>query len=303
MPAALLSDEVVKSADRAVLAWLATADADGVPNVSPKELFAIVDGHFVVANVASPRSALNLAARADACLSFVDVFAQKGFKVAGTARVCAPGDADYARWSAPLQAMAGGTFVIRSVFVLEPRRVEPILAPSYRFVPGTTEASQTAAALARYGVVQAAGPRRASPLPAAATLVAVAAFSGLLLLSGSGVPETVLPGGLPAGNALVALALLAIAAAGHVLGTGPRWLARGGLAAALAWLPASVLLAGNLALNFREWRGAAWLGLSLATVMVVSVSLLTAAVGLAPRRRRANALDTGPASALERPDA
>lgn len=305
MPDAVLSDEVVEFAGRAVLAWLATADADGAPNVSPKELFAIVDGHVVVANVASPRSALNLAVRPEACLSFVDAFAQKGFKVTGTVRAVAPGEADFARWSAPLRAMAGDTFVIRSVFVLAPKRVEAILAPSYRFVPGTTEASQSAAAMARYGVVRPAPSGGTSPLPAAATLLAFAAFAIALLLSGSAALEVALPGGLPAGNALVALALVAIAAAGHVLGTGPRWLARGGLVAALAWLPASVLLAGNLALNFGQWRGTAWFGLSLVTALVVSASLATAIAmaGMAALRRGPASLDTGRASAVERPDA
>jgi hypothetical protein len=50
--------------------------------------------------------------------------------------------------------------------------------------------------------------------------------------------------------------------------------------AAIAWLPISVALAGNLALNFKEPHGFAWLGLSLATVLAVLGSLAWAVVRL-----------------------
>ena len=48
----------------------------------------------------------------------------------------------------------------------------------------------------------------------------------------------------------------------------------------MAWLPISVALAGNLALNFKEANGFAWLGLSLATVLAVLGSFAWAVVRL-----------------------
>lgn len=142
-------------AERAVLAWLATADANGMPNVSPKEVFAVLDGAcFVIAHIASPTTVRNLRANPRACLSFVDVFVQKGFKVSGAARVVDAADGDFDRYAAPLQAMTGGQFPIHAVIVLQPEHVEPILAPSYRLFPQTTtETSQRAAALRAYGVL------------------------------------------------------------------------------------------------------------------------------------------------------
>lgn len=112
----------------------------------------------MVANIASPVSVRNIAANAAVCVSFIDVFVQKGFKVKGRASVVRPGDAEYARWAAPLEEMTGGRFPIRSVIVVEVSEVAAILAPSYWLYPGeTTERSQVEAAMRRYGVMGRGG--------------------------------------------------------------------------------------------------------------------------------------------------
>ena len=158
-----LTAEVRDAAARSVLCWLATVDATGQPNTTPKEVFAVADDdHLVIANIASPGSAANLAAHPKVCVSFVDVFRQKGFKVVGVAADVAPDDPAFARWVAPLRALAGDRFPIRSVFVVRAVAVEAIVAPSYWLFPDeTTEASQERAALRAYGVVRAAdeGPQ------------------------------------------------------------------------------------------------------------------------------------------------
>jgi predicted pyridoxine 5'-phosphate oxidase superfamily flavin-nucleotide-binding protein len=155
---ALLTSEVREAAERSVLCWFATVDGSGQPNVTPKEVFAVSDDeHVVIANIASPGSAANVAANPKVCVSFVDVFRQKGFKVVGVAADVAPSDPAFARWVAPLRALAGDRFPIRSVFVVRAVAVEAIVAPSYWLFPDeTTEASQERAALRAYGVVRAA---------------------------------------------------------------------------------------------------------------------------------------------------
>ena len=150
----VLTDAVRQAASRSVLCWLATVDAQSQPNVSPKEVWAIADDrHVVVANIASPVTAHNIAQKPQVCLSFVDVFVQKGFKLKGTARNVHVNDPEYAHWAAPLLAQVGQRFVIRSVLLIRVTSVAPIVAPSYRFYPDeTTEASQVLSALQTYGV-------------------------------------------------------------------------------------------------------------------------------------------------------
>ncbi|MFM6999997.1 MAG: pyridoxamine 5'-phosphate oxidase family protein [Limnohabitans sp.] len=150
-----LTAAVRDSARRSVLCWLATVDADGQPNVSPKEVWAIADDrHVVVANIASPVTARNMAQQPKVCLSFVDVFVQKGFKLQGVAHELPANTPEFSDWAAPLQAMVGQRFTIQSVLVIRVTSVAPIVAPSYRFYPDeTTEASQVDAALQAYGVL------------------------------------------------------------------------------------------------------------------------------------------------------
>ncbi len=93
--------------------------------------------------------------------------------------------------------------------------------------------------------------------------------------------EWQLPGGLPLGNALAAFVLSSVAAAAVALsssGTVPRRVSVFALVLALAWLPVSIVLAGNLALNFSGARGDAWWMVSLAVAVSVVVSLLSALI-------------------------
>lgn len=117
------------------------------------------------------------------------------------------------------------------------------------------------------------------PRTIAVALLAVAMFALLSLASGATYLEALLPGGLPLGNVLAALGLCAAAGAGVVLsapGTALRSVAVGSLLAAAAWLPASILLAGNLVLNFSGARGSVWSVLSLGVVAAVLCALVWA---------------------------
>jgi uncharacterized protein len=152
--ASILSTAVREAARSSVLCWLATVDADGQPNVSPKEIWTIADEHhMVVAHIASPVTARNIRQQPQVCLSFVDVWVQKGFKLLGTAHEVCADDPAFDAWAAPLLAMVGQRFVIHSVLVIRVTSVAAIVAPSYRFFPDeTTEASQIEGAMRTYGV-------------------------------------------------------------------------------------------------------------------------------------------------------
>ena len=137
-----------------VLCWLATANEQGVPNVSPKEVWAVFDAqHLVIAHIASPVSVSNIERNPQACVSFVDIWVQKGFKVTGAARIVPRSVPQFAHWSAPLTQQVGDRFPLHAVIVVQATTVQPIVAPSYALYPAqTSEASQREAAWRRYGV-------------------------------------------------------------------------------------------------------------------------------------------------------
>ncbi len=149
-----MTPEVVAVLDAAVLGWLATADGDGLPNVSPKEVFAHLDGDVVViAHIASPRSARNARANPQGCFSVVDVFRQRGFKLTGALHLHGPDDPRFEELVAPLRPAVGDRFVLRGVFELQIAAVAPIVAPSYTFhADEVTEESMVRGAMRSYGV-------------------------------------------------------------------------------------------------------------------------------------------------------
>lgn len=52
----------------------------------PKEAFLYDDtsGHILIANIASPNSVASIQSHRKVCMSFIDVFTQKGFKIKGS---------------------------------------------------------------------------------------------------------------------------------------------------------------------------------------------------------------------------
>lgn len=150
----MLTSDILEYIHRSVLCWLATVDANGFPNVSPKEVFAAFDDQtLVIANIASPNSIRNIGVNANVCVSFIDIFSQKGYKLRGVAELIKPGDARYQHLEAPLLSITKGAFRILNIIAVKVTDVERIVAPSYRCNPGLTEASQVESAMRAYGVV------------------------------------------------------------------------------------------------------------------------------------------------------
>lgn len=130
-------DQAIRSdIENAVLCWLATIDSHGYPSVSPKEIWVPYnDETVVVADIASGNSVRNIKGNPKVCLSFVDIFRQRGFKLFGHARVIPGSDADFWRLSVGLREKAGDRFVVRNVIAVAVERSVRILAPSYTLYP------------------------------------------------------------------------------------------------------------------------------------------------------------------------
>ncbi len=149
----MLTTEVKKYADKSVLCWLATVSDDGIPNVSPKEIFVTEgDKHILIANIASPKSVKNIKSNPNVCVSFIDIFVQKGYKIKGIAKLIRKTESAYGQRVKVLKVLAGDAFPIHSIIEIEVEDVQPIIAPSYRLYPETTEQMQIESAMLIYGV-------------------------------------------------------------------------------------------------------------------------------------------------------
>lgn len=132
----MLTECVREDLRNAVLCWLATVDSTGLPNVSPKEIFAAHgDGALLIADIASPISVRNIGFNPRVCVSFVDVFRQRGYKITGTARLIAPDEPEFEAVGHPILLLAGADFRVRHIIYVEIERVGRILAPSYLLFP------------------------------------------------------------------------------------------------------------------------------------------------------------------------
>lgn len=150
----MLTEDVRKFMDASVLCWLATADEDGQPNVSPKEMFLYQDDHsLLIAHINSPHTVRNIRVNPKVCVSFVEVFVQKGYKLHGMATLIEPGDGRFEEKKSLITAKYGDRFQVKSVMEIVVTKVAPILAPSYVFFKDeTTEEGQIRSARKTYGV-------------------------------------------------------------------------------------------------------------------------------------------------------
>lgn len=149
----VVNDTLRAETEDAVLCWLATVSADGVPNVSPKEMFCLHGSNvLVIADIASPVSIRNIRANPNVCVSYVDIFRQRGFKLVGAARIIASDDDDFGTYGTALVAKTGSAFTIRNLVCVTIARVSRIRAPSYTFHPDRSEEMLMASAYEQYGV-------------------------------------------------------------------------------------------------------------------------------------------------------
>ena len=150
----MLTPDIKNAVDKSVLCWLATTDLNHWPNVSPKEIFTYFEESYIlVGNILSPQTIKNIKANPQVCISFIDIFVQKGFKLKGIATFVTPSHPRFDAMAAPLTLIGGPKFPIKSLIAIEIQEVHPIIAPSYLLFPEeTTEASQIESAKRTYGV-------------------------------------------------------------------------------------------------------------------------------------------------------
>ncbi len=136
----MLTPEIKHYIDRCVLCWLATSSKDNMPNVSPKEAYTYHgDQEIVIANIASPQTVQNIEDNPNVCISFVEVYIQKGFQIKGTARIVQKGEEGFEEYQQGLEKLTKGKYPYPSITVITAKDIKRIIAPSYFLFPEITE--------------------------------------------------------------------------------------------------------------------------------------------------------------------
>jgi len=146
----MLSNEIIKYIEKSILCWLATADADGMPNVSPKEIFNYHGNNLIIANIASPQSVANIKLNNKVCVSFIDILVQKGWQLKGTATLLEKEDPNFDELEKILLKMTNGKFPFSTIICIHIEQAKPIVAPSYLLYSETTEQQQIENAVKAY---------------------------------------------------------------------------------------------------------------------------------------------------------
>jgi predicted pyridoxine 5'-phosphate oxidase superfamily flavin-nucleotide-binding protein len=113
------------------LGFVATVNADGTPNLSPKGTMLVLDDdHIVFADIRSPGTMANIARSPAMEINFVDPFNRKGYRFKGAARVVAKGAPEFGslitRYPASMLADRYRAFV-----VLRVAQAAPLVSPAY----------------------------------------------------------------------------------------------------------------------------------------------------------------------------
>ena len=149
----MFTKDVKRYIEHSVLCWLATSNKKAYPNVSPKEIFLRYGNtKILIANIASPKTIRNIKENPQVCISFINVFVQKGYKIQGQAKIIKKSNTDFIEKELLLKKIAGKKFTIQSIIEITTVAIEPIIAPSYRFYSETKEQDKIKEAMKSYNV-------------------------------------------------------------------------------------------------------------------------------------------------------
>ena len=149
----LITDDMRRVIESTRLAFVATVNADGTPNLSPKSSLGVIDDDRIAfADIASPNTVRNLRANPAIEVNAIDIFMRRGYRFRGTATLELPGSAVYAQIAEPFWAENGRGFPNHAVVNIAVEKALPVLSPAYTFIDGVTEEALRAAYYAKYGV-------------------------------------------------------------------------------------------------------------------------------------------------------
>jgi uncharacterized protein len=147
----MLTPDMKRIIEEQRLGFVATAAADGTPNVSPKGTFVVLDDATIgFGEIRSPGTVRNLRANPRVEVNFVDPFVRKGYRFAGTGIVVERGDGAF---DALLGHFRGALAPrIRAIVTITVTKALPLTSPVYD--DGKTEPELRRAWTARFRKLQ-----------------------------------------------------------------------------------------------------------------------------------------------------
>lgn len=143
-----ITPEIASFLGRVRLGFVATVSPAGMPNVSPKGTVVALDpSRLAFADIRSPDTMANIAARPAVEISAIDPLSRRGYLFAGTAIAHTRG-ADYDA-AARIYAEMGIRSRVRAVAVVDVEAVSEVTSPLYD--AGASESEVRASWARRYG--------------------------------------------------------------------------------------------------------------------------------------------------------
>jgi len=123
-------DAIIK---QAILSFVATVNEDGTPNLSPKASLTVRNGVLYFADIASPRTIVNLRRNPAIEINVVDIFQRRGYRFTGSALILSPGDHDYLMIANWVRATNGDEYPVDHVVKINITSISPLLSPAHVF--------------------------------------------------------------------------------------------------------------------------------------------------------------------------
>ena len=118
---------------QAILSFVATVNEDGTPNLSPKASLTVTKGVLYFADIASPRTILNLKRNPAVEINVVDIFQRRGYRFKGRALILPPGEDEYLMIADWVRATNGLEYPVNHVVKIETTSITPLLSPAHVF--------------------------------------------------------------------------------------------------------------------------------------------------------------------------
>src|SRR6476469_920945 len=120
------------------LGFVATVNADGTPNVSPKATFVVIDDRSIAfGDLRSPGTIRNLKARPGIEANFVDPFVRKGYRFAGSGEIVERNTPTFAELVLAFAEYGDLASRMRAIVRISVSKAVAIISPAYDL--GATE--------------------------------------------------------------------------------------------------------------------------------------------------------------------